>query len=89
MVRDYKEPGTLLFNQDIDYQDMNVTEMIIIFEGMVATYVTLEDKSNLVLDYLSRGAIIRPNHFLNARKHSFNVGVKDLLIYYCISAEKL
>lgn len=86
---DYKEPGTILFNMDQDFNEMILNEMIIVYDGVVNAYVTIDGKTKLIMDYLSKGTIFRANHFLSGRRHAFNVGVENNMVYYLLKSETL
>ena len=68
---------------------MTLNEMIIVYEGVCNTYVTIDGKTKLIMDYLSKGTIFRANHFLSSRRHAFNVGVEISLVYFFLKQETL
>ena len=39
-------------------------EFYVIFEGRIAVETVLDKESMVTIDYLSKGAIVRPHHFL-------------------------
>ena len=89
MEPDFIEPGAKLFNSDQDIKDMVLGEMIIVYSGVIYSYVTVDESTELVLDYLGRGSVLRANHFLVKKKHFYNVGVLQNMHYYYMSYERL
>jgi len=87
MEVDYKESGALIINK-AEPQDQSVDEMLIVYEGCLQAYTIVEESEEITFDYLGKGSVLRPNHFLAYRTSDFNIQVLDHTIYYYINTEK-
>ena len=52
-------------------------------------YTLIEDKNELIYDYIGKGGILRANHFLSLRPHHYKVKVLDFTIYYFLKLDDL
>ncbi len=86
---DTKEPGTKLFDADKAKANMFLQEMIIVYSGILYNYVVVDEKTELVLDYLTKGSILRSTHFLLSRKHSVHTGVLKNTYYFYLTFDRM
>ena len=85
MEIDSKEPGGRFFDADKEVSAMFLQEMIIVYSGVLYNYVVVDEKTELVLDYLTKGSILRSGHFLTSKKHSVHTGVLKNTYYYYLT----
>ena len=68
--------------------EYGLDEMIIIFDGVVELYITLEDGTEFNFETLSKGSIINPHQFVTARLLPFSAKLLTNTTYYTIQARR-
>lgn len=84
-----KEKGYLLYNMDDDIKEQIRDEMIIIFEGALELYLTMDAGTELTLEVLPTGSIINPHNMLSNRKHSVNMRFMKPTTFYYLKYSKI
>ena len=100
MTPEHRAPGTQLFSFHADFQDeeeleafeaaeFEADEFYIIFDGLVVVEALIDQTDFISIDYLSRGSIIRPHHFLVNRSNTVKYTVLETCLIYVMRLETL
>ena len=100
MTPEHRLPGTQLFSFHADFQDeeeleafeaaeFEADEFYIIFDGLVVVEALIDQTDFISIDYLSRGSIIRPHHFLVNRSNTVKYTVLETCLIYVMRLETL
>jgi len=73
MIGEIKEKGSVLYSMEEEYSKQVTDEMVVIFEGSVELYLTMDAGTELTIEYLQTGSILNAHNFLARRKHSVNI----------------
>lgn len=82
-----KEKGSLLYDSDLENQ--NNDELIIIFDGAVELYLTMDAGTEFPIDILTTGSILNPHNFLAKRRQATNVRFTKNTIFYFLTYAQL
>jgi CRP-like cAMP-binding protein len=70
----FYEADYRIFNVDLNSEEQVKDEMVIIYSGLAKASIDLDGSNQeLTFDYLGKGSIVRPYHFMSNRKHSCNL----------------
>lgn len=84
-----REKGSVLFNMDEDVHDQIRDELIIIFDGQIELYLTMDAGTDFSLEILNTGSILNPHNMLAKRKHSTNARFVMNTTFYYLKYSKL
>ena len=99
MQPQYRETGKLLYPKldlvpdgeneeektiETEGLDFDRDELYIIYEGTVEVFMELEGEITYVIDILSKGAVIRSNHFLVNRLNNIHYRACDRVLLYSL-----
>ena len=63
--------------------------MLVIYEGTVKVELEVDSAYTIILDYLGKGSIIRPHHFLVNRCNMIKYKAVDQVLIYSLKLETL
>ena len=84
-----KEKGSLLYDMEIDPENQINDELVIIFDGAVELYLTMDAGTEFPIDILTTGSILNPHNFLAKRKQATNVRFEKNTIFYFLKYAQL
>ena len=88
-VPDIKEKGVHLQNVQEDPEQQINDEMVIIFDGMIELYVTMDTDVELQIELLPAGSVISAHNMLTNRRHNVNARFTTNTSFYYLKYSKL
>lgn len=88
-IPDIKEKGAFLRNVQEDLEQQINDDMIIIFDGMVELFITMDSDIELQIELLPTGSVINSHNMLTSRRHIINARFVTNTSFYYLKYAKL
>lgn len=83
------EKGQTLYNMDEDPEKQVTDEIIIVFDGAIELYLTMDAGTEFQLEILPTGSVLNAHNFLAKRKHSVNSRFTINTTFYYLKYDKI
>jgi len=88
-VPEIKEKGVYLRNVQEDPEQQINDELVIIFDGMIELFVTMDSDIELQIELLPTGSVINAHNMLSNRRHVVNARFITNTSFYYLKYSKL
>ena len=84
-----KEKGSTLYNMDDDVDQQINDELVIVFDGSIELYLTMDVGNEFMIEILPTGSILNAHNMLAKRKQAINARFKMNTTFYYLKYNKL
>ncbi len=88
-VPEIKEEGAILMDMNANIENQITDELVIIFDGGVELFMTMDASTDLTIERLPTGSIINAHNMLADRKNNINARFTTNTSFYFLKYAKL
>ena len=89
MIAQQADKDSLLFNAEDSFKNSESTAITIIYSGKLAITTQIDANTEMIIDYISKGAIISAHNCLSYRQTTVTVKCLTSVTYYYLPIEVL
>lgn len=89
MIAQQADKDSLLFNAEDSFKSSESTAITIIYSGKLAITAQIDANTEMIIDYISKGAIISAHNCLSYRQTTVTVKCLTSVTYYYLPIELL